>query len=166
MPPPPREDLPNPDLLERIPLSARVVLDVGCGTAVARRGLSQAQPTRAIARHRQGPGRRRRSPPNGWTSWPTVDVEDDPLPFDVSEGIDCIVYGDILEHLRDPWAVLERQAEALTPDGVILICIPNLEHWSFAEQLLRGTWDYEAERPAGRHASALVQPAQHARGPA
>jgi glycosyltransferase involved in cell wall biosynthesis len=72
----------------------------------------------------------------------TVDVEDDPLPFDVPEGIDCIIYGDILEHLRDPWTVLKRQAEALTPDGTILICIPNLEHWSFAEKLLRGTWDY------------------------
>ena len=86
------------------------------------------------------------------------------MPFDVSEGIDCIIYGDILEHLRDPWAVLERQAEALTPDGVILICIPNLEHWSFAETTAARHLGLPAERAAGRDAPALVQPAEHARG--
>src|ERR1019366_2615137 len=65
--------------------------------------------------------------------------------FDVPEGIDCIVYGDILEHMRDPWAVLRAHAEVLAPGGVILICMPNVEHWSFAERLLRGTWNYEPE---------------------
>jgi SAM-dependent methyltransferase len=136
------QDLPNPDLLERIPHTARVVLDVGCGsgalTAAYRRrnprarllGIDKDPTVAAIAVERLD-------------ELATVDVEDDPLPFDVPEGIDCIIYGDILEHLRDPWAVLQRQAEALTPDGVILICIPNLEHWSFAEKLLRGTWDYQ-----------------------
>jgi SAM-dependent methyltransferase len=139
---PARQDLPNPDLLERIPLSARVVLDVGCGTAALsaayrRRnprarllGIDQDPAVTAIAMERLD-------------ELATVDVEADPLPFDVSEGIDCIVYGDVLEHLRDPWPVVKRQAEALTTDGVMLICIPNLEHWSFADRLLRGTWDYE-----------------------
>ena len=28
----------------------------------------------------------------------------------------------------------------------MLICVPNMEHWSFADRLLRGTWKYE---PAG-----------------
>ena len=72
-----------------------------------------------------------------------VDVEQDPLPFELDRPIDCIIYGDVLEHLRDPWAVLRRHAEALSDDGTILICVPNLEHWSFADRLLRGTWDYE-----------------------
>ena len=33
-----------------------------------------------------------------------VDVEQDPLPFELDRPIDCIIYGDVLEHLRDPWA--------------------------------------------------------------
>jgi SAM-dependent methyltransferase len=142
---PARPDLPNPDLLERIPLTARVVLDVGCGTAALSAayrkrnprarllGIDNDQDVAAIAAERLD-------------ELATVDVEQDPLPFDVSEGIDCLIYGDVLMHLRDPWTVLRRQAEALTPDGVILICIANLEHWSFVEKLLRGTWDYA---PAG-----------------
>ena len=139
---PARPDLPNPDLLERIPLSARVVLDVGCGSASLAAAYRKRNPrarllgidmdadVAALAAERLD-------------ELATVDVENDPLPFDVPEGIDCLIYGDILEHLRDPWTVLRRQAEMLTPDGLILICVPNLEHWSFAEKLLRGTWDYE-----------------------
>ena len=75
-----------------------------------------------------------------------MDVEQDPMPFTLDRPIDCIVYGDMLEHLRDPWPVLRRHAEALSDDGTMLICVPNMQHWSFADRLLRGTWKYE---PAG-----------------
>ncbi len=72
-----------------------------------------------------------------------VDVENDPMPFALERPLDCIIYGDVLEHLPDPWPVLRRHAEALSDDGAILICVPNMEHWSFADRLLRGTWKYE-----------------------
>ena len=72
-----------------------------------------------------------------------VDVEQDPLPFELDRPIDCIIYGDVLEHLHDPWSLLRRHIAALSDEGTILICVPNLEHWSFADRLLRGTWDYE-----------------------
>jgi SAM-dependent methyltransferase len=139
---PEQRDLPNPDLLERIPLTARVVLDVGCGSAALSDAYRKRNPRARLLGIDKDPNVASVAAER-LDELATVDVEDDPLPFDVSEGIDCIIYGDILEHLRDPWTVLERQAEALTPDGVILICIPNLDHWSFADRLLRGTWDYE-----------------------
>ena len=72
-----------------------------------------------------------------------VDVEQDPMPFTLDRPIDCIVYGDTIEHLRDPWSVIRRHVEALSDDGTILICVPNMQHWSFADRLLRGTWKYE-----------------------
>jgi SAM-dependent methyltransferase len=137
-----RTDLPNPDLLERIPLTARVVLDVGCGTASLSAAYRRRNPRARLLGIDKDPSLAAIAAER-LDELATVDVEVDPMPFDVSEGIDCIVYGDILEHLSDPWAVLERHAEELTPDGIILICIPNLEHWSFAEKLLRGTWDYQ-----------------------
>jgi glycosyltransferase involved in cell wall biosynthesis len=49
----------------------------------------------------------------------------------------------VLEHLRDPWPVVERHVDMLSDDGTILICVPNVEHWSFVARLLLGTWDYE-----------------------
>ena len=138
---PPRPDEPNPDLLDRIPLNARVVLDVGCATgalgAAYRRlnprarllGIEQDAEARAIAAQRLD-------------DVAAVDVEHDPLPFP-DRPIDCIIYGDVLEHLSDPWAVMRRHVAALSDDGVMLICVPNVEHWSFVERLLRGTWNYE-----------------------
>jgi SAM-dependent methyltransferase len=135
-------DHPNADLLDRIPLDAAVVLDVGCGAgslgAAYRRfnprarllGIDHDPAAAALAAQRLN-------------DVAAVDVEQDPLPFELDRPIDCIIYGDVLEHLRDPWAVLRRHIAALSDDGTILICVPNLEHWSFADRLLRGTWDYE-----------------------
>ena len=140
---PPQEDLPNQDLLERVPLPARVVLDVGCGTAALAAFYRRRNPSARLLGIDKDPAVAAVAIER-LDELATVDVEADPLPFDVSEGIDCLVYGDVLEHLCDPWAVLARQAEALTPDGMILMCVPNVEHWSFTDRLLRGTWDYEA----------------------
>jgi hypothetical protein len=71
------------------------------------------------------------------------DVEGLPMPFEVPHGIDCIVYGDVLEHLRDPWALLATQRNYLSENGTVLVCMPNVEHWSFAFRLLAGKFDYD-----------------------
>ena len=138
--PPVSEQLDN-DILERIPLNARVVVDVGCGTGALCAGYRRLNPrarllgiekdaeAAAIAARRMD-------------EVAVVDVEQNPLPFP-DRPIDCIIYSDVLEHLRDPWAVMRRHIEALSADGTLLICVPNVEHWSFAERLLRGNWDYE-----------------------
>ncbi len=136
-------DAANPDLVVRIPLTARSVLDVGCGTAAlgaeykarnpAARYLGIELDTEAA---RIAAGRI-----DGVAG---CDVESQPLPFG-NEPVDCLIYGDVLEHLREPWSVLTRQVEALAPGGTVLACIPNVDHWSFAEHLLRGSFDYEAE---------------------
>ncbi|HLJ06299.1 MAG TPA: methyltransferase domain-containing protein [Acetobacteraceae bacterium] len=139
-----RHDLPNTDILERIPLSAGSVLDVGCSSgallAAYRRlnprarllGIDNDPESAALARTRLD-------------EVAQVDVETDPLPFALERPLDCVIYGDVLEHLRDPWPVLRRHAEALSDDGTIVVCVPNMEHWSFADRLLRGTWDYESD---------------------
>ncbi len=135
-------DVPNPDLLERIPLSAQVVLDVGCGPASLLAAYRQRNPRARLLGVDRDPAIAAIAAER-LDEIAVVDVEDDPMPFDVPEGIDCIIYGDVLEHLSDPWPVLRRHVDALTPDGLLLICVPNLEHWSFTERVLRGTWDYE-----------------------
>ncbi len=134
-------DAANHDLLGRIPLTARTILDVGCGTAAL--GLEYKQ---------RNPGCRYfgiESDPEACVVAAAridfvvgADVEKVPLPFG-DEMFDCIVYGDILEHLTDPWALLRAQMERLAPGGLVLICMPNVEHWSFAAKLLAGNWDYE-----------------------
>ena len=43
---------------------------------------------------------------------------------------DCWIFGDCLEHLRDPWRVLTRIRERIDGDGSLVTCIPNAQHWS------------------------------------
>ena len=120
----------------------RVVLDVGCGTGALGAAYRRLNPRARVLGIEMDPGAAAIAAER-LDEVAVGDVEADPLPFAPPGGIDCIIYGDVLEHLRDPWAVLERHAEALSDDGTILICVPNVEHWRFAERLLRGAWDYE-----------------------
>ena len=57
---------------------------------------------------------------------------------------DAIVYGDVIEHLIDPIKSLPAQLECLKPNGLIIACIPNVQHWSVVKKLLSGNWDYQA----------------------
>ena len=134
-------DAANHDLLGRIPLTARTILDVGCGTAALGLEYKRRNPTVRYFGIESDPdscviaaGR--------IDFVAGADVEVLKLPFG-DEMFDCIIYGDILEHLRDPWAVMREQATRLNPGGVMLICMPNIEHWSFAAKLMTGTWAYE-----------------------
>jgi SAM-dependent methyltransferase len=135
-------DQPNADLLERIPLDAAIVLDVGCGAGSLGAAYRRLNPRARLLGIENDPAAAELAA-RRMDEVAVVDVEQDPLPFEFDRPIDCIVYGDVLEHLRDPWSLLRRHVAALSDDGTILICVPNLEHWSFADRLLRGTWDYE-----------------------
>ena len=135
-------DLHNPDLLERIPLNANVILDVGCATGALGAAYRRLNPRALLLGIDKNPDAAAIAATR-LDEVAVVDVELDPLPFELDQPIDCIIYGDVIEHLTNPWPVLRRHIEALSDDGTILICVPNMEHWSFAARLLRGTWDYE-----------------------
>jgi SAM-dependent methyltransferase len=133
---------PVTDFLQRIPLSARSILDVACGRGDLLAAYRLMNPTARLMGIETDPTLANLAKQH-LTDVAVVDVEADPMPFDVPGGLDCIIYSTSLEHMRDPWALLRRHAELLTPDGMMLICLPNMEHWSFAERLLRGNWDYQ-----------------------
>jgi len=137
-------DAVNQDLLDRIPLDARVVLDVGCGTGALGAAYRRLNPRARLLGLEIDPGAAAIAAQR-LDEVAVGDVEAGPLPFAPQGGIDCIIYGDVLAHLKHPWEVLARHARSLSDEGTILICTPNVEHWTFAERLLRGVWDYEAE---------------------
>lgn len=55
---------------------------------------------------------------------------------------DAIVFGDVIEHLRNPRAVLEKLSGLLKPGGKILISIPNVANIWVRLNLLFGRFDY------------------------
>lgn len=58
---------------------------------------------------------------------------------------DCLLFPDVLEHLVDPWATLERFCSVLRPGGVVVASIPNVRNLALLYRLIvQGTWEYEA----------------------
>lgn len=55
---------------------------------------------------------------------------------------DCIIFGDVLEHLRQPERALIRCRDYLARDGEVLVSLPNVAFWKSRLQLLLGNWDY------------------------
>jgi 2-polyprenyl-3-methyl-5-hydroxy-6-metoxy-1,4-benzoquinol methylase len=55
---------------------------------------------------------------------------------------DCIVCGDVLEHLNNPWKVVKGLARHLTKGGIFIASTPNIMNWAIVFEQLRGRWDY------------------------
>jgi 2-polyprenyl-3-methyl-5-hydroxy-6-metoxy-1,4-benzoquinol methylase len=125
-------------VLPFVPSSGRV-LDVGCslgGFGVALRDRNPDQPTvgieldtRAVA---QAQGR-----------YHQVLVGAYPDDLDPTERFDCIVFNDVLEHLVDPWEVLRRSVDHLTPSGRVVASIPSIRFLPAVVRLVvLGQWTY------------------------
>jgi 2-polyprenyl-3-methyl-5-hydroxy-6-metoxy-1,4-benzoquinol methylase len=67
---------------------------------------------------------------------------DGPLPG-FAEPFDLMVFGDVLEHLRNPLAVLREFAESLKDDGAVIISLPNIANIYVRLNLLMGRFDYQ-----------------------
>lgn len=75
----------------------------------------------------------------------------DALDWRLLEGpYDLIVCGDVLEHLKDPWAALDHALERLAPGGHVVVSLPNIAHWLWRLKLLGGGFDYMAKGPLDR----------------
>jgi SAM-dependent methyltransferase len=137
-----------PDLSRLIPLSARVVLDAGCGRGELGAGYRRLNTNARLLAIDNDPEMVAAARHN-YDECVVADIQE-LLPFDTPDGIDCIIYSAVLEQVGDPFAVLARHAEALSPGGVMLICVSNVEYWGFTERLLRGTFRYEESGPLDR----------------
>jgi 2-polyprenyl-3-methyl-5-hydroxy-6-metoxy-1,4-benzoquinol methylase len=71
------------------------------------------------------------------------DVEDlDPNAELDDESFDVILFGDTLEHLKDPLRTLERLKPLLRPEGYVVASIPNVAHGSVRLALMQGKFQY------------------------
>lgn len=68
-------------------------------------------------------------------------IDDVVLPEDT---FDVVVLGDVLEHLVDPAAGIQRVLPALRAGGRVVVSLPNVAHWSVRASLLVGRWEYRS----------------------
>jgi 2-polyprenyl-3-methyl-5-hydroxy-6-metoxy-1,4-benzoquinol methylase len=124
----------RPDIRLNIPVSARRVLDVGCGagtlgavlkeeTGAAVVGIEVFEEAADIAQTRLDAVLR-------------LDLQRlESLPY--PDGyFDAMTFGDVLEHMHDPHGLLRTLRRYLADDGTIVCSIPNLKHWSVLFQLI------------------------------
>ena len=60
-----------------------------------------------------------------------------------NDPFDVVVAADVLEHTPAPTELLRLMIRAIKPNGIVLISVPNVTHWSIRLNLLMGRFDYE-----------------------
>jgi 2-polyprenyl-3-methyl-5-hydroxy-6-metoxy-1,4-benzoquinol methylase len=129
------------DIIRYIPPAARQILDVGCGTGgIARHLAYMERQATVIGVEHNAEAAAQASEVMAHVY--VGDVEELDLPF-TPRSFDCIVYGDVLEHLRDPWTLLRRQRVWLRSGGCAIVSLPNVQFYAVLWGLLQGRWEYQ-----------------------
>jgi methionine biosynthesis protein MetW len=127
-------------LVERVPPGARV-LDVGCAEGYLAKVLRERLGCEVVGVEADpdAAARARR-----WCADVVVgDVESEEVRSRVKGTFDRILCGDVLEHLRDPGAVLAWARERLAQEGLLVVSLPNVAHWDARRHLLLGRFPQE-----------------------
>lgn len=128
-------------IVSRVPRYAHV-LELGCGTGAMSKLLKEQCEATIIGVDN-----------NPLTAWQascfcdyvfTEDL-DDPHSLDALEfeKFDVITLVDVLEHLKNPLALLKRLKPLLLDEGKLLLSVPNVAHASVRLELLHGNFEYE-----------------------
>ena len=127
------------DLLLLVPLHVKNVLDVGCGSGILgaklrKKGIEVVGIEKDEQAYAQARGKINKAI--------LADVEELDLSYPVGY-FDCILFADILEHLRDPVSILMKYGKYLNDKGFVIASIPNVRYYKIILRLLfGGTWDY------------------------
>lgn len=139
----PIHEIHNAEVLMLIPKTSKKIIEIGCSSGVLAREFKKNHPD---------------------TYWTGVEIDPDyavlasrycdavlvanPDEADMNfyesySDCDCWVFADVLEHFRDPWAVIRKIRQVLPDDGCVVACIPNAQNWSLIARLAVGDFRYE-----------------------
>lgn len=139
----PLHDVSNPDLLALVPKDARKIVEIGCSSGALARDYKSINPhcyyigCDIDVEYVELAGRYCDS-----VQVVDIDAASDEF-FQACSRADVWVFGDALEHLKDPWSVLARVCASMEDGGCVVACIPNAQHWSVLARLAVGEFRYE-----------------------
>ena len=123
-----------------VPPGSRI-LEVGCATGYLGRYLMRANEARIVGVEID-PGAAKAA--SEWYDRVIVgSIEREEVLAQLQGPFDVILLLSVLEHLQEPGAALVHLRPLLGDDGVLLVSLPNVAHWSIRMRLLAGRFDYE-----------------------
>jgi 2-polyprenyl-3-methyl-5-hydroxy-6-metoxy-1,4-benzoquinol methylase len=134
----------NAPLLALLDNEPRKVLDVGCG-AGDNAGLIKAKyPSCEI--HGVTHSAAEAEIAKQWmTACWVFDIEKE-IPGQLSAmRFDAVIFSHVLEHLRDPAAILNKFAHLVPRGGCVIIAVPNTLSWAMRWQFFRGNFEYRSD---------------------
>lgn len=138
----------NHDVLNLIPLSANLILEIGCGQGRLGAAFKLSQPNAKYYGLEIVKSEAEKALLN-LDDVACADIESPDCHIDRlfsrrigSEKFDALVLGNVLEHLKDPWQVMANVREVMANDATCIVCLPNVSHWSVVRELLGGRWNY------------------------
>lgn len=139
----PAHEQHNHDLLTFIPGDARKIVEVGCSSGALAREYKKINRdcqyigVEYVPEYAQLAERY-------CDSVVVADIETiDEEFFQDTLNCDCWIFGDTLEHLKNPWSLLSKIRKFIPDSGSIVACIPNVQHWSVQARLCCGDFRYE-----------------------
>jgi glycosyltransferase involved in cell wall biosynthesis/SAM-dependent methyltransferase/Tfp pilus assembly protein PilF len=131
---------PRPELMPHIPLHAQRVLDVGCGAGAFGLSLKRQAGVKFVAGLEIVPAAAEKAR-RVLDEVVLGNIEEMDLPWEENT-FDCIVCADVLEHLIEPVPAIQKLAKLLTPEGVLVISMPNTQFYEAVAMLSYGQWTY------------------------
>ena len=136
-------DIANGDVLALIPRDATRVVEVGCSSGALAKAYLAINPSCEYIGIDIDPEYAQMATSSCTrTIAANIETMEDDV-FDTLFPSSCWVFGDTLEHLYDPWAVLHRIRAKLSAGASVVACIPNAQHWSVQARLNAGSFRYE-----------------------
>ncbi len=157
----------RPEMLELIPADAFHILELGCGQGNFGAQLKQDNPQRVVIGIEYDSAASSNAK-NKLNKVYQLDLNN--LASSINEdNFDCLICNDILEHLIDPWSVLQNFQNKVRSGGTVILSIPNIRNHKVLRKLIfHGLWEYVDEGILDRThlrfftRKSIIQLAQHA----
>jgi 2-polyprenyl-3-methyl-5-hydroxy-6-metoxy-1,4-benzoquinol methylase len=131
------DDHSRDDLASLVPENSRWILDIGCSYGRLGKTIREKYPNTMI--HGIEPNlSKTKVATQYYNEIFNSNIED----FPNSQKYDCIICGDVLEHLLNPGEQLKHISSLLNPSGYLIVSVPNAGHWTMVSDVANGRFEY------------------------